>query len=112
MTSLHCSFNKPGRSLVSLLVSRSGRCYLAIDHANRFLEYRDAIQNAYEIVISNHERRFLARCCREWRANIPKQQAATKIQAVWRGSEGRLRAAGFRDREAHFEEFAEVLRVV
>ncbi|CAM9121924.1 unnamed protein product [Hapterophycus canaliculatus] len=88
------------------------RCHLAIGDTHRLREYRDATQNAYETVTSNRERRLLARCCSEWRENIQKQQAATKIQAAWRGWEGRLRATRFRDREARFEAFAEVLRAV
>ncbi|CAM9264725.1 unnamed protein product, partial [Scytosiphon promiscuus] len=88
------------------------RCYLATDQADRLREYRDAIQSAYEIVVNNHKTRLLARCCCEWRENVPKHRAATKIQAAWRGREGRLIAACFRDREVRFEGFAEVLRAL
>lgn len=112
MTTLECSVDLIAHLCPSTRVSPGGRCYLAIANTHRLREYRNAMQNAYEVVISNHERRMLAWYCREWRENVPKQQAATKIQAAWRGSEGCLRAACFRDRETRFKEFAEVLRTV
>lgn len=55
---------------------------------------------------------MLVRYCLEWRENIPKQKAATQIQAAWRGWQGRLRAAWFRDREVRFEEAVEVMGAV
>ncbi|CBJ30036.1 myosin heavy chain, class XI [Ectocarpus siliculosus] len=104
-----CRKNK--KALV-LVIQCWWRCRHAIGTTRRAREYRKAIHGAYDTVVTNHERRLLTRCCREWRENIPKQKAATKIQAAWRGWEGRLRAAWFKDREVRFEEFAQVLRAV
>ncbi|CAB1112743.1 unnamed protein product [Ectocarpus sp. CCAP 1310/34] len=104
-----CRKNKKAMVLV---IQCWWRCRHAIGTTRRAREHRNAIHSAYDTVVTNHERRLLIRCCREWRENIPKQKAATKMQAAWRGWEGRLRAAWFKDREVRFEEFAQVLRAV
>eukprot|EP00752_Nemacystus_decipiens_P009007 g8040.t2 len=88
------------------------RCRLAVTGTQKIREYRGRIQKAFDTVASNHDRRLLVHCCQEWRENIPKMKAAAQIQAAWRGWQGRLRAAWFRDRQARFEVAVGVLRAV
>ena len=88
------------------------RRHLAISHAKKAREYRNLLNIAYEVVLETHERRLLTRCCLEWRENVPKHKAAGKIQAVWRGGQGRLLVALTRDRDRRFEKVAGVLRAM
>eukprot|EP00904_Undaria_pinnatifida_P000956 jgi/Undpi1/10861/HiC_scaffold_3.g01387.m1 len=92
----------------SVAIQSHVRRHLAISHAKKAREYRILINNAYEVVSNSHQRRLLARCCLEWKENAPKHKAAGRIQALWRGEQGRVLVALTRDRADRFEKVAGV----
>lgn len=49
------------------------------------------------------------RLLRRWRENLRREKAAVKIQALWRGWQGRLMAAWARDRAIRFEILSDTL---
>lgn len=108
------SFRPPRRQphLLSciFIIHQHYRCHFAVTITQRARKYDELIQNAFKTIEKKHERLLLNRCCVEWKEVIPRDMAAVKIQALWRGGRGRVQAEWVREREKRFEKVVELLR--